>query len=402
MPFDPDRIVALRRVGDAVFKAPVRIGDTIHVEGEVVGTREVDAGHGLVECRWRVLNQRGKLVLRASVELLWRRGAVAQPRASARRLASPPRRSRCCSDDAPRGQAAARHGRAHARLDRVRRGRARTAGGRRDRADRLRSHPADDRARGRAAARAAGRARARRELGSDLAALSNELGSRWDRLDGALHAIAFAPQDALGGNFMDAPAESAEIAFRTSAHSFKALAAAAGPADGRRGRLARGHGLRRLGGVAGLRLDGRGEGRAGVGVALPGARPRALAACASTSCPPGRWTRRPRAASPGSTGWLALGAPGAARLGHRRTPRRSPTRSASCCPIARGRSAARSCTWTAASTRWAPRCGDNPPRCCSPSTSATRRHTSACSETTSCSSTGASPRCASPPPTSWR
>ena len=43
-------------------------------------------------------------------------------------------------------------------------------------------------------------------------------------LDGALHAIAFAPGDALGGKFMSAPPESAEVAFRTSAYSFKALA----------------------------------------------------------------------------------------------------------------------------------------------------------------------------------
>ena len=55
-------------MGDAVFKRPVKIGDTLHVEGEIVGTRELDDGHGLVECRWRVLNQRGKLVLRAVVE----------------------------------------------------------------------------------------------------------------------------------------------------------------------------------------------------------------------------------------------------------------------------------------------------------------------------------------------
>ena len=41
-----------------------------------------------------------------------------------------------------------------------------------------------------------------------------------------LHAIAFAPTDALGGGFLDAPAESAELAFRTSAFSLKALAAA--------------------------------------------------------------------------------------------------------------------------------------------------------------------------------
>jgi acyl dehydratase len=76
MPFDPERIVALRRVGDAVFKQPVRIGDTIHVEGEVVETTEIDPVHGLVATRWRVLNQHGKLVARASVELVWRRDTM--------------------------------------------------------------------------------------------------------------------------------------------------------------------------------------------------------------------------------------------------------------------------------------------------------------------------------------
>jgi 3-hydroxybutyryl-CoA dehydratase len=79
MPFDPERVVALRRVGDAVFKQPVLIGDTVHVEGEVVGARPIDDDNGLVECRWRVLNQHGRLVLRASVELVWRRAAVREP-----------------------------------------------------------------------------------------------------------------------------------------------------------------------------------------------------------------------------------------------------------------------------------------------------------------------------------
>jgi 3-hydroxybutyryl-CoA dehydratase len=79
LPLDPDRVVALRRIGDAVFKQPVKIGDTVRVEGEVLATRPVDDEHGLVECRWRVLNQHGKLVLRASAELLWRRSAVAEP-----------------------------------------------------------------------------------------------------------------------------------------------------------------------------------------------------------------------------------------------------------------------------------------------------------------------------------
>ena len=50
VPFDPDRVVALRKVADAVFKAPVKIGDSVHVEGEVTKTRELDDEHGLVEC----------------------------------------------------------------------------------------------------------------------------------------------------------------------------------------------------------------------------------------------------------------------------------------------------------------------------------------------------------------
>jgi enoyl ACP reductase len=58
----------------------------------------------------------------------------------------------------------------------------------------------------------------------DFDALRGDLESRWGRVDGALHAIAFAPGDALGGKFMSAPPESAEVAFRTSAYSFKALA----------------------------------------------------------------------------------------------------------------------------------------------------------------------------------
>jgi enoyl-[acyl-carrier protein] reductase I len=63
----------------------------------------------------------------------------------------------------------------------------------------------------------------------DLAALTAELRERWEALDGVLHAIAFAPEDSLGGRFMTAPADSALEAFRTSAFSLKALAAAVEP-----------------------------------------------------------------------------------------------------------------------------------------------------------------------------
>jgi enoyl-[acyl-carrier protein] reductase I len=63
----------------------------------------------------------------------------------------------------------------------------------------------------------------------DLQAVADELGSRWGRVDGVLHAIAFAPEDAIGGNFMLTPAQSAAQAFQTSAFSFKALAGALAP-----------------------------------------------------------------------------------------------------------------------------------------------------------------------------
>ena len=60
----------------------------------------------------------------------------------------------------------------------------------------------------------------------DLTAVADELEGRWGALDGVLHAIAFAPPDALGGQFLTTPAASAETAFRTSAFSLKALSAA--------------------------------------------------------------------------------------------------------------------------------------------------------------------------------
>lgn len=56
-------------------------------------------------------------------------------------------------------------------------------------------------------------------------ALVADLGDRWGVVDGALHAIAYAPEDALGGNFLNTPPESAATAFLTSAYSYKALAA---------------------------------------------------------------------------------------------------------------------------------------------------------------------------------
>ncbi len=60
-------------------------------------------------------------------------------------------------------------------------------------------------------------------------ALTVSLRERWDGVDGALHAIAFAPTDALGGNFLSAPVGSAQTAFHVSAVSLRDLAVAVKP-----------------------------------------------------------------------------------------------------------------------------------------------------------------------------
>lgn len=60
----------------------------------------------------------------------------------------------------------------------------------------------------------------------DLAALQTELAARWGVVDGVLHAIAFAPADAIGGDFLATPRSSATTAFEVSAYSLKDLSVA--------------------------------------------------------------------------------------------------------------------------------------------------------------------------------
>ena len=59
----------------------------------------------------------------------------------------------------------------------------------------------------------------------DVKAAVAEVGRRWDHVDGVVHSVAFAPQDALGGNFLNTPWESVATALQVSAFSFKELAA---------------------------------------------------------------------------------------------------------------------------------------------------------------------------------
>lgn len=76
VPFDPDRVIALRRVRDATFKRPVRLGDTIRARGRIAAMRELDAASGLVTVALDVLGAEDRVVLRAQIDLLWRRDAV--------------------------------------------------------------------------------------------------------------------------------------------------------------------------------------------------------------------------------------------------------------------------------------------------------------------------------------
>jgi 3-hydroxybutyryl-CoA dehydratase len=81
VPLDPERVLALRRVSDVVFKRPVRLNELISVSGEIAGLRPIDEHSGLVDFAWQVRNQDGALVARAGVQVLWRtdsaRGAQA-------------------------------------------------------------------------------------------------------------------------------------------------------------------------------------------------------------------------------------------------------------------------------------------------------------------------------------
>jgi enoyl-[acyl-carrier protein] reductase I len=73
----------------------------------------------------------------------------------------------------------------------------------------------------------------------DIAALFASIASEWGALDGLLHAIAFAPREALAGDFLNGMSRSAfATAHDVSSYSLAALAKGARPLmQGRRGAL---------------------------------------------------------------------------------------------------------------------------------------------------------------------
>jgi enoyl-[acyl-carrier protein] reductase I len=62
-----------------------------------------------------------------------------------------------------------------------------------------------------------------------LAAAAARLSERWDRMDGMLHAIGFAPPEALGGDILRAGWDQVQVALHVSAYSLKALVEAFRP-----------------------------------------------------------------------------------------------------------------------------------------------------------------------------
>lgn len=70
------------------------------------------------------------------------------------------------------------------------------------------------------------------DVGSDeqISAVFRDLAQHWDRLDGLVHAIGFAPREAIAGDFLDGLSrDSFRVAHDISAYSFPAMTKAALP-----------------------------------------------------------------------------------------------------------------------------------------------------------------------------
>jgi len=61
-------------------------------------------------------------------------------------------------------------------------------------------------------------------LPDQAAAVRDALAATWGTVDGALHAIGFAPESCLGGGFTEAPWEDVAVALQISAYSLKTIA----------------------------------------------------------------------------------------------------------------------------------------------------------------------------------
>ena len=185
-----------------------------------------------------------------------------------------------------------------------------------------------------------------------LAGLADQVREHVDGLDGVVHSIAYGnPETLLGGKFLDGPWDDVAQAVQVSAYSLKSLAMATLPLMSRGGSIV---GLTFDATVAWPAYDWMGVAKAGAGVdvALPRARPRprrdpVQPRLGRTAQDAGR-QGDPRLRGPRD----GVEGPRPARLGRDR-PRRPPRRPSAPCSATSSRPPpARSCTSTAASTRW--------------------------------------------------
>ena len=161
-----------------------------------------------------------------------------------------------------------------------------------------------------------------------LAGLADAVREHVDGLDGVVHSIAFGnPETLLGGKFLQGPWPDVAQAVQVSAYSLKSLTHGLPSAHGAR-RLRGRADLRRHRRLAGVRLDGRGQGGAGVVLALPGPRPRAGGHPGQPGLARARCRRWPPRRSPGSSDLEDCGATGHRSAGT--TPTTSRRRKAIC------------------------------------------------------------------------
>ena len=185
-----------------------------------------------------------------------------------------------------------------------------------------------------------------------LSSLAERVSGHLDGLDGVVHAIGFAPQAALGGNFLETEWADVATALQVSTYSLKALAVAALP-------LMPGGGS-----VVGLDFDAA---QAWPGYDWMGVAKAGLESCARylardlgprgvrvNLVRPARCGPWPPRASPGSTASRPCGTAGPRSAGTSTTRGRPRGPASRCCRTGSRRPPARSCIATAACMRSAP------------------------------------------------
>jgi acyl dehydratase len=73
MPMQPERVLAVRKIRDVVFKRATHLGDTIHSSVAIQRLRDVAPDYGLVGLGLQTRDQQERIVMRGRFEVLWRK-----------------------------------------------------------------------------------------------------------------------------------------------------------------------------------------------------------------------------------------------------------------------------------------------------------------------------------------